>query len=363
MNDIPFSTLKYLHEDLKQDLQNAFTRVLSDGWFINGNECKLFEKEYADYCGCKHTIGCGNGLDAITLALKAYKIGPGDEVLVPAFTFVATVLAVVQTGATPVLVDVELDTALIDVDKIKEKISSKTKAIIPVHLYGQPANIAEIQEISKQYGLYVIYDAAQAHGAKFNKKSIATYGDACCFSFYPGKNLGALGDGGAICTNDDAYMTMKMLTNYGANTKYNHEVIGVNSRLDELQAAFLRIKLKKIDMVNKERKKIAKVYLNEITNPGVVLPQVKYGDHVWHIFAIRCNKRNELQQKLKKSGIETGIHYPIPINKQICFSNYNFGTYPVAEEIAETELSLPLFYGMSEDIAGTIVDTINKIKV
>lgn len=362
---IPYSTLKYLHEEIKNELNDAFNKVLDSGWFINGKECESFEREFAKYCQTKYAIGCGNGLDALSIALKSLGIKKGDEVIVPGFTFIATALSVVNVGATPVFVDVDADTSLINVNQIEDCITSHTKAIIPVHLYGQPVDIFSVQKIAYEHNLKIIYDAAQAHGAKYNGKSISTYGTATCYSFYPGKNLGALGDGGAITTDDPAYSIMKKLTNYGSEKKYHHEYMGVNSRLDELQAAFLRVKLSHLDKKITERKTISQRYLKEINNDSISLPIIKNGDHVWHIFPIHSEKRDKIVKYLYEKGIETNIHYPIPIHLQKAFEDYPYkkGDLPITEQLSETEISLPLYNGMTTNDVDYIIDTINKMRV
>lgn len=361
--NVPFSTLKYIHNRCKEELTQKFEEVLENGWFIHGEECKEFETRFAEYCGVKHAVGCGNGLDAIAIALQAYGVGPGDEVIVPAFTFIATAIAVEHTGAKPVFVDVEPETSLIDVSKIEAAITNKTKAIVPVHLYGQPVDIDNVEKIAQKHNLLVIYDAAQAHGATYNGKNIATFGDASCFSFYPGKNLGALGDGGAIVTNSDLFEKMTMISNYGSSIRYHHDVVGMNSRLDELQSAFLNVKLKYLEEMNKERRKIAQRYLSEIKNPKIFLPVQKNGNHVWHIFSIHTDNRDAVREYLTKRGIETNIHYPIPIHLQKSFARYNLkeGDYPVTERLARTELSLPLYYGMVDDEIDYVIHTINDM--
>ena len=362
---VPFSTVRYIHEECKGELYEAFDRVMESGWYIRGSECDKFETEFAEYCQAKHTIGCGNGLDSIAIALQAFGVGKGDEVIIPAFTFIATAIAVEHTGATPVLVDVDPETTLIDVNLIESAITDRTKAIVPVHLYGQPVDIDSIEAIAKKHGLYVIYDSAQAHGAKYKGKNIGSYGDAVCFSFYPGKNLGALGDAGAIATNSDKSEIMSMIGNYGSSVRYHHDVIGMNSRLDEIQSAFLRVKLKNLDNVNAERKKLAQRYLSSITNPAVKLPVQKNGDHVWHIFAIHCEDRDNMQKYLSDRGIETNIHYPIPIHLQKSFAKYGYrkGSFPVTEKLAETELSLPLYYGMTDAEINYVIETINNMRI
>ncbi len=363
--NVPFSTLEILHKEMEEELKEAFDNVLKKGWFIQGSECGSFEKEFATYSEAKYCVGCGNGLDSIYIALVANGIGQGDEVIVPAFTFIATAIAVARTGATPVFVDVEEGTTLIDVTKIESAITSKTKAIVPVHLYGQPVDINGVMSIAKKYGLKVIFDAAQAHGAKYSGKNIGTIGDATCFSFYPGKNLGALGDGGAITTNNDNYELMKMITNYGSTERYKHDVMGTNSRLDELQSAFLRIKLKRLDKMIECRKRIATRYLKEISNAGIILPNIKNGDHVWHIFAIHVDNRDQVQKKLRDEGIETNIHYPVPIHLQKAFSSFGLkeGSYPVTEKLAKTELSIPLYYGMTDEEQTYVIEKLNGLVI
>lgn len=363
---VSFSTLKILHDELEGEMRHAFEDVYKNGWFIQGKQCELFESEYADYCESKYAIGCGNGLDSITISLMANGIGKGDEVIVPAFTFIATAIAVERAGATPVFVEVEKETSLIDVSKIEGAITERTKAIIPVHLYGQPADMGAIMDIADDHNLKVISDAAQSHGAKYGGKNIGSIGDAVCFSFYPGKNLGALGDGGAITTNiGETSIRMKMITNYGSVVRYHHDIQGMNSRLDEIQSAFLRVKLKHIDKMTQCRKKLAKRYLSEIKNPDVILPVVKNGDHVWHIFAIHSDKREEIRDYLTQNGVETNIHYPIPIHLQKSFSDYGMkeGSYVITEWLARSELSLPLYYGMTEEEQSYVIDVINKMRV
>ena len=363
---IPFSTLRVLHEELDADIRQAFDDVYSNGWFIQGKQCESFEFEYADFCGAKFAIGCGNGLDAITISLIANGIGKGDEVIVPAFTFIATAIAVERAGAKPVFVEVEKETSLIDASRIEDAITERTRAIVPVHLYGQPADMDAICKIAEKHNLKVISDAAQSHGALYRGKKMGAIGDATCFSFYPGKNLGALGDGGAITTNDeDASVRMKMITNYGSVIRYHHDMQGMNSRLDELQAAFLRVKLKHIDKMTQCRKRIAQRYLSEMDNPDVMMPAIKNGDHVWHIFAIHSEKRDEIKEYLSQKGIETNIHYPIPIHLQKSFDSYGLksGSFPITEWLARTELSLPLYYGMTEEEQSYVIDTINKMRI
>lgn len=359
---VPFSSLENIHLECKNELISAFNRVLDSNWFIMGNECNNFEKEFANYCEADYAIGCGNGMDSISIALMAMGIGRGDEVIVPGFTFIATALAVQRIGASPIMVDVEEDTTLIDVKRIESAITDRTKAIVPVHLYGQPADMDSINKIAKKNNLKVVSDAAQAHGAKYNGKGLSKYADATCFSFYPGKNLGALGDAGAIVTDDpELAKTMKTITNYGSEKKYVHVMPGMNSRLDELQSAFLRVKLKRLDEQINYRKVVAKRYLSEIDNPMIRLPKIKNGDHVFHVFPIYSDNRDELMQYLSNNGIQTNIHYPIPMHLQKAFNEYRLkeGQYPITEKLAKTELSIPMYYGIKPEQVDYVIDTIN----
>ena len=359
---IPFSTLKYWHDDLKSEIVKKFDDIYESGWFIHGNEVKDFENNFAKYIGCKYCVGVGNGLDAITLALRALGIKKGDEVIVPSNTFIATVLAISQVGATPILVDTDLDTYNISYKAIEKNITSKTKAIIVVHLYGQSADMDEIVKICKDNNLFLVEDCAQAHGALYKGRKVGSFGDISCFSFYPGKNLGALGDGGAVLTNNKKYEEkLRAISNYGSDKKYHHIYKGINSRLDEIQAGFLNVKLKYIDEMIKERCRIANRYLNEIKNDKIILPTIGGNrNHVWHIFAIRTKNRDQFQKYLKDNGIDTMIHYPISIAKQEAYKNDNINDLKNAEIIANEELSLPLYYGMSDDVIDYIIEIINK---
>ena len=338
---IPFVSFEPMHTELQEDINEKIMEIYRNNQYILGSECEKFEEEFAEYCGAKYCIGCGNGLDALYLILKAYDIGVGDEVIVPANTFIATALAVSYVGATPILVDSTLDDYNINPDKIEEKITSKTKAIIPVHLYGQPADMNRINAIAKKNRLRVIEDSAQAHGAMYNQKKTGVLGDASAFSFYPGKNLGALGDAGAIVTNDKVLADkIRTIRNYGSDYKYHHIYKGTNSRLDEIQAGILRIKLKKLEEWNNFRIKVAERYLNEIKNSNIILPQITRDvKHVFHIFAIRCNERSKLEKHLENKGILTGKHYPIPIHLQNAYKDLKLerGSFPIAELISETE--------------------------
>ncbi|WP_026529291.1 DegT/DnrJ/EryC1/StrS family aminotransferase [Butyrivibrio sp. VCD2006] len=361
--DIPFVSFRPMERELDKDLREAFNRVYERSWYIDGVEDKCFEDSFAKYCDSKYCIGTGNGLDALMLPLKAFGVGEGDEVIVPSNTFIATALAVTYAGAKPVLVEPDKDTYCINPLLIENAITNKTRAIMPVHLYGQPCDMDPIMDMAKKHHLYIIEDCAQSHGARYKGKIIGSFGDAAGFSFYPGKNLGALGDAGATVTSDKAIADkIRALRNYGSDYKYHHIFKGNNSRLDELQAAFLSVKLEHLNRMNAERCRIAGRYLNEIDNPLITLPVVPdYADPVWHIFAIRCARRDQLEKHLANLGIGTNKHYPIPIHMQECYRDlgYNEGSFPIAEEISKTELSLPMYYGMSDDEIGYVIEAIN----
>jgi dTDP-4-amino-4,6-dideoxygalactose transaminase len=361
---VPFSTVYPLHQEIASEVLEKFKGVYEKSWFIQGEEFKEFEKEFAEYCGSKYCVGCGNGLDSLYLIMKALDIKGGDEVIIPSNTFIATALAVSYTGAVPIFVEPDLWSYNLNPSLIEEKITDKTKAIIAVHLYGQAANMKEICAIGQKYNLKVIEDCAQAHGAKYKGQKVGTFGDAAAFSFYPGKNLGALGDGGAVVSNNKEISDkVRALANYGSIEKYNHIYQGTNSRLDELQAAFLRIKLNKLDGCNDERQRIAFRYLNGIKNSNVILPKLLDNcRHVWHIFAIRSDVRDDLEKYLNEKGIETARHYPIPLHLQKSYAGLGFvqGDFPIAEEISATQLSLPMYYGMKEEEIEYVIDTINR---
>ncbi len=364
--NIPFVSFLPMERELDKELREAFNRVFTRSWYIEGIEDENFEKAFAKYCDVNYCIGVGNGLDALMLPLKALGIGKGDEVIVPSNTFVATALAVTYVGADVVFVEPDIRTFNIDHTRIEEAITSKTKAIMPVHLYGQACDMDPIMEIAKKHNLYVIEDSAQAHGATYKGKKVGSFGDASGFSFYPGKNLGALGDAGATVTNSEELATkVRALGNYGSDYKYHHIYQGNNSRLDEMQAAFLTAKLPHLDRMNEERRRIAKCYLEGINNPEVILPFIPdYTNPVWHIFAVRCNKRDELEKYLNDAGIGTNKHYPIPMHLQGCYKDLGFkeGDFPIAEEISKTELSLPMFYGMTEEEIVYVIEKINDFK-
>lgn len=363
---IPFVTFKPLEKELEKELRAAFERVYTSSCYIEGDEDKIFEKAFAEYCDNKYCVGVGNGLDALFLALKALGIKDGDEIIVPSNTYIATALSVTYVGAVPVFVEPDIRTFNIDPTKIEAAITEKTKAIMPVHLYGQACDMDPIIEIAKKYNLYVIEDCAQAHGATYKGKVIGSFGDAAGFSFYPGKNLGALGDAGATVTNNEELAKkVRALGNYGSDYKYHHVMQGNNSRLDELQAAFLSAKLPILEKVNENRKVIANKYLAGINNPEIILPFVPdYAVPVWHIFGIRCKRRTELEKFLNDAGIGTNKHYPIPIHLQDCYKDLGFkeGDFPIAEEISATELSIPMYYGMTDEEIQHIIDKVNEFK-
>lgn len=352
-----------METELEEQLRGAFSRVFERSWYIEGTEGERFEKEFAAYCETSYCVGCGNGLDALMLSLKALGVGNGDEVIIPSNTYIATALAATYVDATPVFVEPNMNTYNLDPAKIEEKITDKTKAIMPVHLYGQPADMDPIMEIAKKYQLYVVEDCAQAHGALYKGKKVGSFGDAAGFSFYPGKNLGALGDAGAMVTSNKELATkVRALGNYGSDYKYHHIYQGNNSRLDELQAAFLLEKLPILDKMNQERRKIADLYLSRIKNPQIILPTVMDNvQPVWHIFAIRCKERDSLADYLDKQGISTNKHYPIPMHLQGAYKDLDIleGALPNAEEISKTELSLPMYYGMKDEEISYIIEKVN----
>jgi len=362
---ISFLDLKGLNAQYRAELIEACTKVIDSGWYIQGNECKEFDIEFAKYCGTKYAIGVANGLDALILILRAYKelgfMNDGDEVIVPSNTYIASILAISQNNLVPVLVEPDLNTYLIDPSKIEDKITSKTKAILPVHLYGQTCEMDAINEIAKKHNLKVIEDSAQSHGAFFLDKRSGNLGDASGFSFYPGKNLGALGDGGAVTTNDEELAnTIKALGNYGSHKKYENLYKGTNSRLDEIQAAMLRVKLRYLDNEVEKRREIAKYYLQNIKNDNIILPMVRAEDnHVWHLFVIRTSKRDELQKYLSDNGIQTLIHYPIPPHKQNAYKEWNNESYPISEQIHNEILSLPISGVQSLEDTQKIVKILN----
>ncbi len=359
--NVPFLELKPAYDELKAQFDSAYHRVMNSGWYLLGDELAAFESEYASYCDAEHCIGVANGLDALQLTLRAFDVGPGDEVIVPSHTFIATWLAVTQVGATPVPVEPDIQTYNIDPDLIEAAITARTKAIIPVHLYGQPADMDPIMEIAARHHLVVIEDAAQAQGARYKGRRVGSLGHAAAHSFYPGKNLGAFADGGGITTND-AHLAnrLRSLRNYGSPVKYHYEEPGINSRLSELQAAFLRVKLKCLDQWNDRRKHIANTYLSELAplasdSPPLALPFVpRWADPVWHLFVIRHSEREALQSQLCESDIGTLIHYPVSIHRSRAYSNFQHLELPLAIELASTVLSLPIGPQMEQSAAATV---------
>ena len=369
---IPFLDLKNINAQYREELIEVCTNVIDSGWYVQGNECKDFEKEFAAYCGTKYAVGVANGLDALTLILRAYKelgvIQDGDEVIVPSNTYIASILAISENDLIPVLVEPDVKTYLLDPLKIEEKITSKTKAIMPVHLYGQTCEMDAINTIAKKYTLKVIEDSAQSHGAYYGEKRSGNLGDASGFSFYPGKNLGALGDGGAVTTNDaELAETIRALGNYGSRKKYENLYKGTNSRLDEMQAAILRVKLRYLDRETEHRRKIAAYYLENIKNEHISLPiqhrisgTQHLKNHVWHVFAIRAQDRDALQKYLLDKGVQTLIHYPIPPHQQLAYKEWSDESYPISEKIHKQILSLPISGIQSLEDTKKIINLLNE---
>lgn len=364
---IRFLDLKKINEPYETAFQEKLKWVLDSGWYILGKEVQEFEASFASYCGAKHCIGVGNGLDALVLIFKGYiqlgKLQKGDEVIVPANSYIASILAILQADLVPVLVEPKLETYNIDPDLIQEKISSKTKAILAVHLYGQLAEMGVINEIAEQNNLIVVEDAAQSAGAISNQKSaVKNKQSSVAYSFYPGKNLGALGDGGAVVTNDsDLAIVISALRNYGSETKYYNDYIGLNSRLDELQASFLNLKLLNLDTDNERRRTIAKRYLSEIKNEKILLPFWDFSEnHVFHLFVIRTKNREALQDYLTQNNIQTVIHYPIPPHKQKALSGWDNLSFPVTEKIHQEVLSLPMSPVLTDDEVSFVIRILNQ---
>ncbi len=350
---VPFLNLRDAYVELRPELDEAYHRAMNSGWYILGGEVEAFEREYAAYCGARYCVGVGNGLDALHLVLRAWEIGPGDEVIVPANTYIATWLAVSYAGARPVPVEPDPHTCNLDPRRIEEAITPRTRAILPVHLYGLPADMAPIMEIAAKRGLRVLEDAAQAHGARNDKRRVGGLGHAAGFSFYPGKNLGAFGDGGAVVTDDENLAArVAALRNYGSAVKYHNEFKGFNSRLDELQAALLRVRLKRLDEWNSRRREHAQYYLGALASAGVKLPVTPSGlDHAWHLFVIWFGERDRLQQYLAAHGVDTMIHYPIPPHLQPAYSELGLqrGAFPISEAMHEQTLSLPIGPHLRDD--------------
>lgn len=362
VRNIPFSTLKPLYEQHSAEYNEAALRALRSGWYIMGKEVEAFENEFASYIGASHCIGLNSGLDALVLALRALGIGKGDEVVVQANTYIATVLAITENGATPVFVEPD-EFHGIDPIAVEKVITNRTKAIMVVHLYGQPCDMDALGEISRRTGVPIVEDCAQSHGSTLKGKMTGTFGHIACFSFYPTKNLGAFGDAGAAVTDDPALADkLRILRNYGSKIKYQNEIEGINSRLDEIQAALLRVRLKHLDEILEERRTIAERYLNCIRNPHIRLPRVRpEGLHTWHQFVVECDARDELQEYLKKQGIQTQIHYPIPPHLSEAYKHLGLrkGDFPLTERLAESVLSLPLYNGMAGENIERVVGALN----
>ncbi len=358
---IKFLDLEKVNNRYREEIDKRIKSILDKGWYLQGEWDKTFEDNFAKFCGVKHCIGCANGLDALNLIIRGYGFGAGDEIIVPANTYIASILAISENGCTPVLVEPDINTYNINPELIEEKITDKTKAIMVVHLYGQAVQMGKIWNLAKKYNLKIIEDSAQAHGALYNGNRTGSLGDASGFSFYPGKNLGCMGDGGCVTTNDDELAArIRAIANYGSDRKYHHIYKGINSRLDEIQAAILDVKLPYLDNDNKRRREISKFYRENIKNPKIILPKV-YDEksHVWHIFAIRCEKRDKLQKYLEENGIQTNIHYPTPPHKQGAYKEWENQSYPVSEEIHRTELSLPISPVMTDDEIEKVVRIAN----
>lgn len=361
---IKFLDLYKINERLRKEINGKITQVLDSGWYLLGEETENFEQNFAKYCGVKHCIGVANGLESLNLIIRGYGFAQGDEIIVPANTYIASILAISENGCTPILVEPDINTYNINPDLIEKKITSKTKAIMVVHLYGQAVQMQKIWALAQKYNLKIIEDSAQAHGAKYQNKRVGSLGDASGFSFYPGKNLGCVGDGGCVTTNDDELaQKIKALRNYGSHKKYHNVFIGMNSRLDEIQAGILDIKLKFLDEDNQKRKEIAKYYRKNIKNSSIILPNVYAEDaHVWHLFVVRTKQRDNFQKYLLDNEIQTIIHYPIPPHKQECYKLWNNLSYPITEEIHKSVLSLPISPVMSDDEVKKVVEIINEYK-
>lgn len=361
---VEFLNLKQINDRYRHEIDVRIKQVLDSGWYLLGSQDKEFEKNFAHFCGVKHCIGCANGLDALNLIIRGYGFGAGDEIIVPANTYIASILAISENGCTPVLVEPDINTYNINPDLIEEKITDKTKAIMVVHLYGQAVQMDKIWELAKKYNLKVIEDSAQGHGAVYKGKRTGNLGDASGFSFYPGKNLGCMGDGGCVTTNDDELaLKIRAIANYGSHKKYCNLYKGVNSRLDEIQAGILDVKLKYLDKDNARRREISKYYRENIKNPKIILPKI-YDEqsHVWHVFTVRTEKRDEFQEYLKQNDIQTLIHYPTPPHKQKAYKEWNNLSFPITEEIHKTIISIPISPVMTDDEVKKVVEVINDWK-
>lgn len=359
---IKFLDLKKINNRYREEIDSRIKNILDKGWYLQGEENENFTKNFANFCGTKFALGVANGLDALNLIIKAYGFSNGDEIIVPANTYIATILAISENGCIPILVEPDIKTYNINPDSIEEKITTKTKAIMVVHLYGQAVQMEKIWKIAKKYNLKIIEDSAQAHGAIYQENRTGNLGDASGFSFYPGKNLGCIGDGGAVTTNDEElFNKIKAIANYGSDRKYHHIYKGVNSRLDEIQAAVLDIKLKHLDSDNNKRREISKYYRENIKNSKIILPET-YDEksHVWHIFAVRTQNRDEFQKYLTEKGIQTIIHYPTPPHKQGAYKEWNNLSFPITEEIHNTILSLPISPVMTDSEIEKVVEVVNE---
>lgn len=354
--------LHKINQRFKSEIDLAIREVLESGWYLLGEKNKAFEENFAKYCETKFSVGCANGLDALHLAIRAYDFPKDSEIIVPANTYIASILAISNCGLKPILVEPNLETYNIDADLIEAKITEKTKAIVVVHLYGQAVEMEKIWELAKKYNLKIIEDCAQAHGAIYQGKKVGNLGDIGCFSFYPGKNLGALGDGGCITTNDEEMATkIRAIANYGSLIKYENIYKGLNSRLDEIQAAILDLKLQFLDADNQQRREIAKIYRENIKNEKIILPKpYEEESHVWHLFVIRTKDRDKLQEYLKIKGIQTLIHYPIPPHKQNAYKEWNNLSFPITEKIHKEVLSLPISPVMNKEEAFYIAQILNE---
>jgi dTDP-4-amino-4,6-dideoxygalactose transaminase len=367
---IPLVDLKVQYRSIKREIDDAIARVLESGEFILGKEVAAFEKEFAAYCGASYCVGLNSGTSALHLAMLAAGIGPGDEVITVPFTFVATVAAIHYTGATPVFVDIDRTSCTMDPGQLEHAITPRTKAIVPVHLYGQPAHMDPILEIARRYGLIVIEDAAQAHGAQYKGRRAGSLGEMGCFSFYPGKNLGAYGEGGAVITNNaERADIIRRLRDWGQSRRYFHDIRGFNYRMEGLQAAILLVKLRHLEGWTEARRSNAKLYREALAAADIELPaEMSYSRHVYHIFAVRASARDQMMRELSNSGVQVGIHYPIPVHLQKAYADgkYKEGDYPVAEEIANTVLSLPIFAEMTrkqiDTVAAIVIASAARLK-
>lgn len=361
---IKFLDLYKINERFRGEIDAGIKQVIDSGWYLLGEQDKTFEDNFAKYCGVKHCIGCANGLDALNLIIRGFGFGNGDEIIVPANTYIASILAISENGCTPVLVEPDINTYNINPDLIEEKITDKTKAIMVVHLYGQAVQMDKILEIAKKYDLKVIEDSAQAHGAFYNGKRTGNLADAAGFSFYPGKNLGCMGDGGCVTTNDDELAAkLRAIANYGSDRKYHHIYKGINSRLDEIQAVILDVKLKYLDKDNERRREISKYYRENIKNPNIILPQT-YDEksHVWHVFVLRTNNREALQKHLEDNGVQTNIHYPTPPHMQGAYKELKDLSLPISEKIHREVISIPISPVMTDEEVKKVVEILNEFR-